>query len=314
MKKISNISNSTIFMDTTLNNSIINSSSGNFLSQYKEFYDNLIAKNKIKEVIEKLLIETSDNSIHDLHSNILLVSSRFYRNQEHLRQGVIANTEYNLEYNRIITSLKAYLDDFYLYISKTNLKKNKSENSINQRNVFISYNHRDRLEAIKVKDYLEKEGINVTIDFISLDAGGDIVQFIEESIKTNDNILSLVSKNSLLSAWVAMESINTLDAQKVVNKKFIAIFIDNSFFKRNFVDEAIDSIDLEILDIKTTIIRRLEQNRNINDLENELQRYNDLKHNLPKIVQRLKESLSVNIIENEFEIGMKKIISTIIYT
>jgi cell shape-determining protein MreC len=98
---------------------------------------------------------------------------------------------------------------------------------------------------------------------------------------------------------------------KVTDKKFIAAFIDSSFFKRSFVDDALDNIENEITDIQDTIKKRMEKGRSIEDLQNELTRYKALHNNLPSIVQKLKDSLSVNISGDNFDRGMDKIIDSI---
>ena len=278
--------------------------------QNKKYYTELIAKGNLEKVIKELIDVTGNSSQSDLNSNIVLLSSRFHRNEARNNNMTISNSDYSLETNRIITSLNQYLSD-YEPISKNSDENKETRNYNYKKKVFISYNHRDKEIAIKIKEYLEQRGISVTIDFAVLGAGYDIKEFIEDSIRKNDVTLSLVSTNSLLSTWVALESINSLIVQKLTDKKFIAVYIDNSFFSRNFVDIALDKVDIEISDIKKIVNNRLEQGRNINDLQNELERYSDLKHHLPKIVQRLKETLSVNISDNEFENGMNKIISTI---
>ncbi len=173
--------------------------------------------------------------------------------------------------------------------------------------VFISYNHKDKIVANKIKDFLRTKGIDVTIDSEAMKSGEDIKSFIEKCVRENDITLSLVSENSLLSAWVAMESVLTFAGEKLANKKFIAVYEDDSFMKRSFTDDALDKVEEEILDISTTIQKRLSKNRRIEDLQNDLSRYRELESNLPQIIGRLKGSLCIPIGEDKFEEGMQKI-------
>jgi len=270
----------------------------------KKYFEGLLGNGKVQQLINELLDVLQQSGEDDLHGNILMISSRYNRNEEKTRKQTISEADYNLESNKITNSIRDYLKEFKLTIlSPASLKANKK--------VFISYNHKDKKIADSIKLELEKVGIGVAIDSEDMIAGEDIKKFIEESIKNTNVTLSLVSSNSLLSVWVAMESVNTFYAQKVIDKQFIVAFIDSSFFKRDFVDKALNKIDREINQIKKTINTRLAKNRNITDLQTELKRYSDLNHNLPKIIQRLKDSLSVNIADENFQAGISKIIQSI---
>jgi len=270
----------------------------------KKYFEKLLASGSVQQLLNEWLDVLQANLEEELYGNVLLISSRYNRNEEKSRKQTISEADYNLESNRISNTIRDYLKDFKL--PKSNLLISKMN-----KNVFISYNHKDKKVADLIKIELEKEGIEVTIDSENMNAGDDIKMFIEESIKNTNVTLSLVSPNSLMSAWVAMESINTFYAQKIVDKQFIAAFIDSSFFKRDFVDKALNKIDKEIEKIKKLINTRLAMNRNITDLQTELERYNDLSHNLPKIIQRLKDSLSVNIAGDNFQAGIIKVVQSI---
>lgn len=270
----------------------------------KKYFDRLLGGAKIGQLLRELLENLQQTGQDDLHENILLISSRFNKNEERARKNLMSDAEYNLESNRIINSIKDYLKEFRpSAISKNEVATEKK--------VFISYNHKDKKIADSIKLELEKVGIGVTIDSQDMIAGDDIKRFIEESIKNTDVTLSLVSPNSLMSAWVSMESTQTFYAQKIIGKKFIAAFIEGTFFKRDYADKVLNKIDKEINSIKKAINIRLEKNRNITDLQTELERYNDLNYNLPKIIQRLKDSLSVNIANGNFETGIAKIIQSV---
>lgn len=267
-------------------------------------FELLLSKNDIQQLIDEFIIALNESKQNNLYDNMLLISSRYNRNEEKSRKGMISEADYNLETNKITNSIKDYFREYKPINSKAIVQNGRKK-------IFLSYNHKDKVIANAIKLELEKFGLEITIDSENMFAGDDIKNFIEESIKHTNVTLSLVSSNSLMSAWVAMESINTIYAQKVVEKQFIATFIDSAFFKRDFVDKALNKIDKEIEKIKKLINTRLAKNRNITDLQTELERYNDLNHNLPKIIQRLKDSLSVNITGENFQSGIIKIVQSI---
>ena len=81
--------------------------------------------------------------------------------------------------------------------------------------VFISYSTKDKETATKVKAALEQHGIEVKIDRESMRAGGNIRDFIDNSIRETDVTLSIVSENSLASDWVAFESVESFAVEKI---------------------------------------------------------------------------------------------------
>ena len=146
--------------------------------------------------------------------------------------------------------------------------------------VFISYNHKDKAVADQLKVAFRNAGHEVVIDSEAMAPGEDIKTFIEKCIRQSDITLSLVSRHSLLSAWVAMESIGTFYTEKNIDKgRFIAAYIDGSFFDRAFTDQALDEVDAQIAEIKAIIKTRLDKDRGTADLDNELKRRRDLSYN-----------------------------------
>ncbi len=174
--------------------------------------------------------------------------------------------------------------------------------------IFISYNHKDKIIAERLNNFLVAAGFEVLIDYKAMRASEDIKLFIENCVRQCDITLSVVSKNSLLSAWVAMESVLTLQSEKTTNKKFIAVYNDDSFFSRSFVRLGIEEVRAELKEIEDEMTHRLQKGMGTEDLQNERTRYKQLENSLPEIVRRLKESLCIDITEDNFHLGMKKII------
>lgn len=150
------------------------------------------------------------------------------------------------------------------------------------------------------------------IDSEKMQAGEDIKEFIEKCVRDTGTTISLISKNSLLSAWVAMESINTFYHEKTdTKKKFIACFITDDFFNRNFTDDALDHIEGEIKEIQGLITTRMEKNRSIRDVQNELTRMTELRNSIDEIIRRLRESLCIDIRGENLANNFQKILQSI---
>ncbi|MBK9017422.1 MAG: toll/interleukin-1 receptor domain-containing protein [Saprospiraceae bacterium] len=178
--------------------------------------------------------------------------------------------------------------------------------------VFLSYNHKDVSAATQVKDFLRSRGIQVTIDSEAMKPGEDIAAFINKCIREADVTLSLVSSNSLLSAWVGMETINTLVGEHIANKKFIAVVIESAFYEISFVRTSIETINKRLAQLKEELKFRIENDLGFEDLQNERTRNNDLKNDLPKIVANLKNRLNVDIIGPNFDSGMDMVTKAIV--
>jgi len=183
---------------------------------------------------------------------------------------------------------------------------------MNAKTVFISYNHGDSEIADKLKAALEEKGIVVRIDKAIMDAGADIQGFIESSIRDTDVTLSIVSNRSLLSAWVALESITAFYNEKLQsNKKFIACYIDDDFFKTDYRLKATKQIEAKIEEIEKLIPEYVALKIDTDDLNSQKTRLYKLRSNLGDILLRLKESLSLDVREGRFDDSLARIVKTI---
>jgi len=178
--------------------------------------------------------------------------------------------------------------------------------------VFISYNHADSELAEKLNAALKKNGIEVRIDRAVMEAGATIQEFIESSIRETDVTISIVSNRSLLSAWVALESIETFYKEKSDGgKKFIACYIDDDFFGTDFRLKATKQIDAKIADIDNKIPAYIALKIDTNDLNNQKSRLYKLRNNLGDILVRLRESLCLDLRGDKFDESVLKIVSAI---
>lgn len=258
---------------------------------------NLLTEGEVSQAI-KAMRQISPND-----STILNLAGQWNRLQKDIMNGVIARADSDLRQNQITNSL--------IELAKKLHAAGGGGNGVppigKTPTVFLSYNHKDMAFATQVKEFLRSKSINVTIDSEAMKPGEDIAAFINKCIRESDVTLSLVSNNSLLSAWVGMETINTLVGENIANKQFIAVVIDGSFFEMSFVRNSIAIIDKRLADLKEELKYRIDNDLGFEDIQNERTRNNDLKNDLPKIIANLKNRLNVDITGDNFTPGMERV-------
>lgn len=259
----------------------------------------LIGSGKTAGAIDILLSNSSEYP--DLHAQLLMQAAKLKDISKKEMMGLISFDDAMMARNQVNYAVLEIIRE---------LEQQAAQNA--KKTVFISYNHADALVANKIKTRLQSEGIDVTIDSEEMGAGDDIKSFIEKCIRENETVLSLVSRKSLLSAWVAMESINTFYQEKgETPKKFIPCYIEANFFDQGFTGEAITEIDEKLSSLGAILKSRVEQNFGIDDISSERSRLLELKHNIDKIVGRLRNSLCIDIRDKNFEQGISKVIEKI---
>ena len=274
----------------------------------------LISGNYMDKAFEALYNSTLSDP--ELNDQIVTLSAKFRDVSKRERLGMIDSRDSGLMHNQIIFALVEIVSEMEKRNTQAAALKTAAPAAIpaptDQKKVFISYNHHDAETANKLKEKLKAHHIQVIIDTEKMTAGEDISNFIEASVRDTDTTLSLVSRRSLLSSWVAMESVNTFyHAKTNAAKKFIVCYLDDDFFRRDFTDKALDSIEEEIKEIQALISSRMEKNRSIRDLQNELARMTDLRNNIDEIIRRLRESLCIDIRPEHFENNFNKIVQAI---
>lgn len=177
--------------------------------------------------------------------------------------------------------------------------------------VFISYNHEDSIVARQACTYLENAGLDVILDQDDMSAGRSIMEFIQDSIKKADVVVSIVSSKSLQSGWVGQESVASMYAVWLADKKFIPVKLDNVAFDIDFQIAATESLTQKIKDLKTKIGRLEELEGDARGPREDLARMTELKSNLGKIIQRFTSVLMLDISGQLFEPNMKKVLTSI---
>ncbi|MDQ6760405.1 MAG: toll/interleukin-1 receptor domain-containing protein [Acidobacteriota bacterium] len=183
--------------------------------------------------------------------------------------------------------------------------------SYRKKKVFISYNHEDAVTAARLRDLLARNKLDVIIDAGSMASGQRIQDFIEQSIQDSDAVVSIVSNSSLLSSWVALETMNSFHKQKTDARPFIGCYLSDDFFRPEFRLECTHKID-ERLDVIEHLIQQYQQKKiDPVDLNEEKTRLYDLRNNLGAILATLKGSLCLDLREPQFEESGRSLLATL---
>jgi len=274
----------------------------------------LISQGKIKIAIEQLSKIANSGGREDLRSELPKLSARFNNNEKKKRTNVISEADYNLEWNKILDALTSLVQEYQENVSQMDSKDRHTKNTATSgiRTVFISYNHNDQEVAFKIQDALKSNGLDVIIDVDSTRAGVNIKEAIEDSIGRARVTLCIISNHSLLSGWVGMEIINTFFHVRLnKERKFIACYLDDDFFDREFTLKAVNKIEQDISKIENLMSEYAEKKLDTGDLNSEKTRLYDLRNNIDKIVGRLRESLCVDIRGEKLEHNLHKILEAI---
>ncbi|MEL6192131.1 MAG: TIR domain-containing protein [Bacteroidota bacterium] len=288
----------------------------------KSYFEKLLTKDEVKRVLQELRTLTHENKSSRDDDTLLLLTAQLNSLERDRMQGVLGEESYRISANRIRASAKSMVNRIFpegsakispirtSAPSRPTTIANSEKNAV-VASIFISYNHKDRSISEKIKRTLESSGFTVVIDFESIQPGEDIYDFIKKSVRETDATLSIVSKNSLLSSWVALESMKSFYAQEVIDRKFIPAYIDKSFLNNSFTDESLYAVQGEITEITERIETRLKKGWNFDDLNTDLKRYKDLEYNLPGIIDRIKTIASVDLTEKNYQQGIERIISSL---
>ncbi|HFA49929.1 MAG TPA: toll/interleukin-1 receptor domain-containing protein [Bacteroidetes bacterium] len=246
------------------------------------------------------------------NNDIILQASRWNGLKKDIDKGLISSEFAMMSRNRIKSALLNMVeklpDDVKIDVGGGG---NGGGGQTGGPKVFISYNHKDKEHAHRVKAFFEEKNIPVLIDVEEMNAGEDIQSFINRCIKASSVTLSLVSTNSLLSGWVGMESILTLTGEGIADKQFIACSLESDFFDMGFMRKAIGTINEKIAKIDEEMKWRRENGVGIEDIQNEMTRNNELKSKLPSIIATLKNRLTIDISGDNFEAGMQRVFETV---
>lgn len=207
------------------------------------------------------------------------------------------------------------LQELYQACSEENiLRKPNIQLSVHQRVVFISYSSHDFKKANQIKHSLESNGIKVIIDTEDNIIGKDINIFINQSISSANFIVQLISKNFLVSDWVADESKKAFVAAELMGKIILPCDIDNVLRVDEFRNEAMSKINYKISEIGNQIRERLTESSStsIIDLSNRRERMIKLKNSYDEVIDKFTNIKTRGDLRDEnYDTGITKLIKDI---
>jgi hypothetical protein len=277
-------------------------------------------KEEIQALVSQGRTEDALRKLAEVNQDAILLQARYASAKKQNNMGLIEFSEWSRIQNQINYALLELADAGNAGKTAQNTSSSDSNGTggntptsskSTSKKVFISYNHKDKEMSVAVKTYLEENGCDVTIDVEDMQAGESIQSFIQDKIKENHYIVSLVSENSLQSGWVGKESTAAFFSEWLADKQFIPVALDTKFHDTDFYIEILESLD-------TKIKVNLKKIKKINSLgadsrpvQDENNRLFDLKSNIGIIIQKLKSVLTVDISAANFEDGMAKVIKRI---
>lgn len=268
----------------------------------KELIQQLISEGRTEDALNKL-VQASDEGI------ILL--SRYNNGKRQFNMGLIDFGEWSRIQNQINYAVLETANGLKGGgVSPVTSTSETPDDANHGKRIFISYNHNDHFVMRAVKDELLKAGLQVHVDLNDMSAGESIQGFIDEAFKNNDIVLSIISRNSLLSGWVNKE-MTVARVLNTFNKNWIPVSIDDACFNNNFIFEANEIIDKKIAELREQVVKAIAANLPITSFTDDLKRQEDLKANIASNIAELKGLLVVDIRPNVFESGMAKVIKTI---
>lgn len=234
----------------------------------------------------------------------VLLQSQFANGQKQYNIGILDYSEWQKVQTKINMRLLQLLDSPADEVPSDSPAQNG-------RRVFISYNWDDQETALAVKEALEAAQCVVTIDTENVQAGESIQSFIENSIKNNHFIVSIVSKNSLASGWVGRESTMALFAQILTDARFIPVALDHAFNDDEFYLETLESINQNIIKYQELAAKATQLGAGGRTMQDKLNRFTDLRANFDNIIQQIRSVNTVSIAGDAFSKGMSRVIARV---
>ncbi|MFN0176092.1 MAG: TIR domain-containing protein [Saprospiraceae bacterium] len=278
-------------------------------------------KAQIQELISLGKTEEALELLEQLTTDAVLLQSRYNGAKRQYSMGMIDFSEWSRTQAQINYAALEMMNSVKLakaevkpekekVVDQKESEKKQPAQAKSEKRVFISYSHQDGFAMRAVKDFLAKKKTKVYIDINDLSAGDSIQGFIDEALRNNDFVISIISANSLRSGWVSKELVVAKYLSKT-NSNWIPVSIDDAWANNKFFFDANTEIDKKINEVRLQIKNALESDLDISPFTDELKRLQDLKANLGSTISDLKNVLVVDISGNLFEVGMKKVVEKI---
>ncbi len=261
----------------------------------KERIQELIAAGKTEEALE-LLRNCTDEAV--------LLMGRYTASKRQYNMGLIDFGEWQRVQNQVNYAALELAGNCRDGVTRPAVVTDSRRIS-----AFISYNQQDSLAMQAVRNYLERNGVDVMVDQQDMRAGEEIESFINRAFDNNRFVLSIVSENSLKSGWVSRE-LNTAVVLNNRTSKWIPLSLDKSVFDHDFYLRATAEIEEKYEKKSKEMIDALQKKIPIIHMQEEMARLEKLKANLGNTLAELRRVLIVDISGTFFDTGMGKVLET----
>lgn len=182
-----------------------------------------------------------------------------------------------------------------------------------KKDVFISYSTKDQEAKNFVKELFDKEGITYFLDEISLELGKDIEESLSNSLDNTNFTVLLVSRNSLYSTWVCLESIQRLEQENLNNQvTFLPVLVDLEVMDLRFPIDMVNHFKQKHLELEKLREEAKKAGLPTKIYNDEIERLEKVIPEVGDIIQKIKNGLSANFAdEYRKEKDLYKLISTI---
>jgi hypothetical protein len=178
--------------------------------------------------------------------------------------------------------------------------------------VFVSYSHDDSAAAARLANLLRASNLDVVIDTDAMQPGERIPDFIDRSVRDCDAVVSVISNRSLLSAWVASETIKSFSRNKSTPEMiFVGCYLDEEWFKPEFRLECTRQIDERLQRIEQLLPDYAAQRIDSSDLNEEKTRLYSLRNNLGDILAVFRDTLCLDIRDERFEESGRRLVAAV---
>ncbi len=161
--------------------------------------------------------------------------------------------------------------------------------------IFVSYNHADADLARSVRQALGAAGMATVMDEIDMQPGADIAGFARDSVASTRATVCLISRASLLSAWVAQETLLALAApQNGSRRRFVALALDADFLAPELHAGLSSDIEARLAHLQGLRMQRDAAGRDSADLDPSIARLHALRNGLGGVLQHLRGSLCLD--------------------
>lgn len=268
-------------------------------------------KAQIQELISLGKTEEALELLEQLNSDAVLLQSRYNGAKRQYSMGMIdfsdwsrVQAQINYAALEMMNAVKSSAPAF-----KPSAPKNSKE--INDKpEVYLAYNLKDKFIAQLIMTFLKKNDISI-IDYLQINVGQSITDFVINKALKSEFILVLVSENSLRGGWIGMERYLDVFSNSLIQRNVIPIALDTSYSDANFIKNEITRIEEELDKLDLTILKNPKSKILVENLESEKADLTVYYNNLPKIVQRLRNVSVIEISKDHFKSGMDKVLHRI---